>query len=227
MAIINQLNSIPQLLTIIFTILHLSTSNPDILKPVFPAGTLMKAQIEAQKNVIFSPPHQQNFIQDANHLYNMDTNMNQQQGFQLPLGISPQQLMMAQQAPPSFVAMAQNANQMQIQQKTFMVQLLKNFGLNVLSDFLQNVDVPELFEQPGLPKTILAPSDDAFSILPDVLMTKMRRDGRQIARLLRYHVLPGSFPAESIANDMVVSTFNSNLRVRFNVYGKDEKRVKL
>ncbi|MDD3934622.1 MAG: fasciclin domain-containing protein [Methanoculleus sp.] len=85
------------------------------------------------------------------------------------------------------------------------------------SIFIQAIDAAGLektFAGPG-PYTVFAPTDEAFSRLPDAVMEELFDDPKgNLAEVLLYHVAPGNYIASGIAaNDTIATVQGSPIAV--------------
>lgn len=74
----------------------------------------------------------------------------------------------------------------------------KNQRFTTLISAVETAELTEMLQSPG-PFTILAPSDEAFSRLPDGAIDKLLQDIPKLQRVLLYHVLPGDVRSDDLA----------------------------
>ena len=90
-------------------------------------------------------------------------------------------------------------------------------GAGVFSTLLAAVDAAGLrgaLESPG-PFTVFAPVDDAFAALPPGTVQTLVDNPPQLARILKYHVLSGSYPqADLVAQPEWLSLEGAPLPIR-------------
>lgn len=83
-----------------------------------------------------------------------------------------------------------------------MASILKTAAsVGVFNTLLAAVDVAglrEALEGPG-PFTVFAPVDEAFAALPPGTVQTLVDNPPQLARILKFHVLPGAFTREQLA----------------------------
>ncbi|HEY9696242.1 MAG TPA: fasciclin domain-containing protein [Trichocoleus sp.] len=71
-------------------------------------------------------------------------------------------------------------------------------SFNTLMAAVKSADLEEMLKSPG-PFTILAPSEEAFSQLPQGLMDDLLQDQQKLKQVLLYHVLFGDVRSDDLA----------------------------
>ncbi|HEY9618558.1 MAG TPA: fasciclin domain-containing protein [Microcoleaceae cyanobacterium] len=74
----------------------------------------------------------------------------------------------------------------------------KNQRFTTFSSAVETAELTEMLQSPG-PFTILAPSDEAFSRLPEGTIDALLQDIPKLQRILLYHVLPGDVRSDDLA----------------------------
>ena len=89
-------------------------------------------------------------------------------------------------------------------------------GLTTFRTAVAQAGLDETLDGPG-PYTVFAPSDEAFSALPEGILDRLLEPGSrdELQRILTYHVLPRSVMSGDLSGDMsVASVQGQNLMVR-------------
>jgi len=68
--------------------------------------------------------------------------------------------------------------------------------------------------------TIFAPTDDAFTKLPDSLLTQLLTNNTLLAEVLSDHVVQGNIKSSDIYNELKVPALTGNM-IRFNIYAQN------
>ncbi|XP_063234267.1 uncharacterized protein LOC134537601 [Bacillus rossius redtenbacheri] len=100
-----------------------------------------------------------------------------------------------------------------------LTQIMKEEGLFAMARFLRESGLDDILNDTG-PYTIFAPTDKAFRSLlvqlggPEKADEKFKENPRLLSGLLLHHVIPGSFPLDSLQDEMTgVSLAGTQLRV--------------
>jgi uncharacterized surface protein with fasciclin (FAS1) repeats len=97
---------------------------------------------------------------------------------------------------------------------------------------LKKTLLAQTLQEPG-PFTIFAPTDDAFSNLPEGTVNRLLADEAKLTAILAYHIVPGRFTHDDSARlsssvttleggDLRVSNRNGHLTVNGSHVGKDD-----
>lgn len=91
---------------------------------------------------------------------------------------------------------------------------VNNDSFKTLVAAVQAADLVEVLQSPG-PFTVFAPVDDAFTKLPPGTVQTLVENPPQLARILKYHVVPGKLTREDIAKvDTLTSVEGAPIRVK-------------
>ncbi len=91
---------------------------------------------------------------------------------------------------------------------------VNNDSFKTLVAAVQAADLVEVLQSPG-PFTVFAPVDDAFAKLPPGTVQTLVENPPQLARILKYHVVPGKLTREDIAKvDTLTSVEGAPIRVK-------------
>lgn len=91
---------------------------------------------------------------------------------------------------------------------------VNNDSFKTLVAAVQAADLVEVLQSPG-PFTVFAPVDDAFAKLPPGTVQTLVENPPQLARILKYHVVPGKLSREDIAKvDTLTSVEGAPIRVK-------------
>ncbi|XP_076330300.1 uncharacterized protein LOC143236003 [Tachypleus tridentatus] len=108
--------------------------------------------------------------------------------------------------------------------KTTIVQIIEMPNLDVqdqpvslsnFSDLIQVSGLTNLINQQK-PFTVLVPTDDAFSRLPEGLVKDLKNNTELLRRILLFHIINFSINPQSLQNNMVIET-NNGRRIFINV----------
>ena len=91
---------------------------------------------------------------------------------------------------------------------------VNNDSFKTLVAAVQAADLVEVLQSPG-PFTVFAPVDDAFAKLPPGTVQTLVENPPQLARILKYHVVPGKLTREDIAKvNSLTSVEGAPIRVK-------------
>ncbi len=91
---------------------------------------------------------------------------------------------------------------------------VNNDSFKTLVAAVQAADLVEVLQSPG-PFTVFAPVDDAFAKLPPGTVQTLVENPPQLARILKYHVVPGRLTRDDIAKvDTLTSVEGAPIRVK-------------
>ena len=77
--------------------------------------------------------------------------------------------------------------------------------LTTLVTALQVADLVESLKSPG-PFTLFAPTDNAFSQVPQDIINNLLQNTDQLKQVLMYHVIPGEYLAEDVMDNEQLET---------------------
>lgn len=72
--------------------------------------------------------------------------------------------------------------------------------------------------------TIFAPTNAAFSKLPQSVLDGLQRDTTALANILKYHVVKGSIHKADASNELQLETL-AGTKIRFNIYNHNNVSV--
>lgn len=99
----------------------------------------------------------------------------------------------------------------------------KTEEFSILNDLLASVELVDFLRSPG-PFTVLAPTNEAFSKLPDGTLDSLQHDHKTLKRVLMYHILSGDVRSDDLAQideapteeGSIVAVSHSNKHVKIN-----------
>jgi len=80
-------------------------------------------------------------------------------------------------------------------------------NFKTLIQFILEADLIDIIRSDG-PFTIFAPTDEAFSKLPDGVLLKILEDKERLTEILTYHVVPNKIMSEDVLKIKKTKTFN-------------------
>ncbi|MEM9449138.1 MAG: fasciclin domain-containing protein [Cyanobacteria bacterium P01_E01_bin.6] len=88
-----------------------------------------------------------------------------------------------------------------------------NESLSTFALALEAAGLTDTFDQQG-PMTVFAPSNEAFSALPDGLMDQLMNDPETLTRILAFHVVSGDIPSDQIESGAVPTAEGSTVDIQ-------------
>ena len=103
---------------------------------------------------------------------------------------------------------AKPSNTMKAQVESNIIETAVNTeGFSTLVAAVKAAGLVEALSGDG-PFTVFAPTDDAFTALPEGTVEKLLEDKQQLAAVLTYHVAEGSLKAEDVVGMKSIATLN-------------------
>jgi uncharacterized surface protein with fasciclin (FAS1) repeats len=87
--------------------------------------------------------------------------------------------------------------------------ITKNPNLSTFNGLINASGVAQTLQTTG-PFTVFAPSNEAFQALPAKTLEDLKSQPEKLANLVKYHVIPGSIAATSVAQNTKVKALNGN-----------------
>ncbi|XP_078691144.1 transforming growth factor-beta-induced protein ig-h3-like [Branchiostoma floridae x Branchiostoma belcheri] len=104
------------------------------------------------------------------------------------------------------------------------VDVLKTLGTEgKLIELVQKAKLDSRLEGKG-PFTVFAPTDDAFSALPEDLLAKLEADNLLLTQVLEFHVASGKAMSSGLKNNQLFPTL-IGLNIRINIYNTSEPSI--
>ncbi|KAK3082743.1 hypothetical protein FSP39_004037 [Pinctada imbricata] len=96
-----------------------------------------------------------------------------------------------------------------------LVDVLKGDGETDLVDFIKQAGLADALD--GGPFTVFAPTNAAFSKLPQATLNTLNTDFNALANILKYHVVQGNIHKADAKNELTLTTL-AGTKIRFNIY---------
>ncbi|XP_056009502.1 transforming growth factor-beta-induced protein ig-h3-like [Ostrea edulis] len=100
-----------------------------------------------------------------------------------------------------------------------LVEVLQNNGETTLISLVQQAGLADALL--GGEFTIFAPTNAAFSKLPQSTLDSLQKDTTALANILKYHVVKGSIHKADASNELQLETL-AGTKIRFNIYSHNK-----
>ena len=98
--------------------------------------------------------------------------------------------------------------------------MAKSLNLSTLVQLVTAAGLGDALIDSSAKLTVFAPTNEAFSKVPNDTLQFLLNNPEALANLLKFHVAPKKLPAENLQDNQLIPTLDSNNTLRVNIGGE-------